>query len=56
MQPLTDRLKNNRIVSKIGNLLGQMQLATQIHLIDSMITYSIGVISGMEDMAQASCF
>lgn len=32
--------------------MGKMQLKTPIHLLDSMITYAIGVISGMQDMAQ----
>ena len=52
MKPIMDRIQNNKLVSKIGSLMGKMQLGTQIHLIDSMITYAIGVVSGMADMAQ----
>ena len=49
---LTDRLKNNKLVSRIGSLLGKLQIAMPVHTIDSFITYFIGVISGMQDMAQ----
>lgn len=52
MKPMMDRIKNNRLVSRIGGLIGKLQIASQIHLIDSMITYAIGLISGMADMAQ----
>jgi hypothetical protein len=52
---LTDRLKNNKLVSKIGSLLGKLQIAMPVHTIDSFITYFIGVVSGMEDMAQVIC-
>lgn len=51
-QPLFDRLKNNRIVGKIGKVLSKLQLSVPIHSVDALITYMIGVVSGMEDMAQ----
>jgi hypothetical protein len=49
---LVDRLKNNKLVSKLGGFLGKLQVAMPVHTIDSFITYTIGVVSGMEDMAQ----
>lgn len=52
MKPMMDKINNNKLVSRIGSLMGRMQLGTQIHLIDSIITYAIGVVSGMADMAQ----
>ncbi len=54
---LFEKFKNIKIVDKLGGMMGKLQLKAPIHLIDSMITYSIGVISGMQDMAQVRvCF
>ena len=49
---MVDRMENNRFVAQLGNLMGSMWLGNQIHFVDSMITYLIGVVSGMSDMAQ----
>lgn len=53
-KPMMDRIRNNKLVSKIGSLMGKLQLGSQIHMIDSIITYLIGVVSGMADMAQVT--
>jgi hypothetical protein len=53
---LFEKFKNSKIVGKLGGVMGKMQLKAPIHLIDSMITYAIGVISGMQDMAQVRFF
>ena len=49
---LFDTFKSSKIGAKLGGIMGKMQLKAPIHLIDSMITYGIGVVSGMQDMAQ----
>ncbi len=49
---LFEKFKNINIVSKIGEKIGKLQLKAPIHSINSMITYTIGVISGIQDMAQ----
>jgi hypothetical protein len=49
---LFEKFGNKKILGKMGGLLGKLQLKMPIHLIDSMITYAIGVVSGMQDMAQ----
>jgi hypothetical protein len=52
-----EKFKNIKIVDRLGGMMGKLQLKAPIHLIDSMITYAIGVISGMQDMAQVRvCF
>jgi hypothetical protein len=53
-KPLFDRFKNAEVVKKLSSVMGKLQLKAPIHLIDSLITYGIGVISGMQDMAQVS--
>lgn len=52
MQTMFEKFKGAKFVGKLGNMMGKLQLKAPIHLIDSMITYAIGVISGMQDMAQ----
>lgn len=49
---LFERFKNSKALSRLGNVLGKINMIPAVHLIDSMITYTIGVISGMQDMAQ----
>ena len=56
VRSMVDRLKNNKLVKKIGTLLSKLQLSMPIHTVDSFITYFIGVISGMQDMAQVKYF
>jgi hypothetical protein len=53
---LFDAFKSSKFVGKLGGIMGKLQLKAPIHLIDSMITYAIGVVSGMQDMAQVSVF
>lgn len=58
MKTLFEKFKGAKFMSKLGNVMGKLQLKAPIHLIDSMITYAIGVVSGMQDMAQVdlNCF
>ncbi len=49
---LFEKFRKIKIVEKIGKFMQKLQLKAPIHLIDSMITYAIGVVSGMQDMAQ----
>ena len=49
---LFEKFKSNKVVGKLGSFMGKLQLRAPIHLVDSMITYAIGVVSGMQDMAQ----
>jgi hypothetical protein len=49
---LFEKFKKIKIVDKIGKFMQKLQLKAPIHLMDSMITYAIGVVSGMQDMAQ----
>lgn len=49
---LFEKFKSAKLVGKLGGVLGKLQLKAPIHLIDSMITYAIGVVAGMQDMAQ----
>jgi len=51
-KPLFDRLKNNNIVKRLGNVVGKAKLTAPYHALDSFLTYLMGVVSGMEDMAQ----
>jgi len=51
---LFEQFKNNKIVGKLGSLIGKFHMKTPIHLVDSLITYMIGVVSGMQDMAQVA--
>ncbi len=53
---LFDKFKSAKFVGKLGGMLGKLQLKAPVHLIDSMITYAIGVVSGMQDMAQVRMF
>ncbi len=55
-QTLFEKFGNKKILGKMGGLLGKLQLKMPIHLINSMITYAIGVVSGMQDMAQVRIF
>lgn len=49
---LFEKFKSAKLVGKLGGILGKLQLKAPIHLIDSLITYAIGVVAGMQDMAQ----
>jgi len=53
-------MMNNNMVKRLGNVMGKMKLTAPYHALDSILTYLMGVVSGMEDMAQvihiASCF
>ena len=49
---LFEQFKNSKIVSRLGVAMGTLQLKAPVHLIDILITYAIGVVSGMQDMAQ----
>ena len=49
---LFEQFKNSKIVGKLGSVMGSLQLKAPVHLIDNMITYAIGVVSGLQDMAQ----
>ena len=49
---LFEKFKGNKMVSRLTKVMGKLNLNAPIHLIDSVITYAIGVISGMQDMAQ----
>jgi hypothetical protein len=49
---LFEKFKDTKIATRLGAVMGKLQLKAPIHLIDSMITYVIGVVSGMQDMAQ----
>ena len=49
---LFEKFKSSKVMGKLGNLLGKLNMNAPVHLIDSMITYAIGVVSGMQDMAQ----
>ena len=51
-KPLFEKFKNAEMVRKLGNVMGKIQLTAPIHALDSMITYLIGVVGGLEDMAQ----
>lgn len=51
-KPMFDRLKNNEMVKKLGGVMGKIQLTAPIHALDSMLTYLMGLVSGLEDMAQ----
>ena len=53
---LFEKFKSAKFVGKLGAMMGKLQLKAPIHLIDSMITYAIGVVSGMQDMAQVGMF
>ena len=52
-KPLFDRLKNNKMLGNLNAVMGRLQLTAPIHAIDSIITYLMGLASGLEDMAQA---
>ena len=49
---LFETFRKSKVAEKLGSIMGKFQLKAPIHLIDSMITYAIGVVSGMQDMAQ----
>lgn len=52
MRPMFDRFKNNDMVKRLGAVMGKVQLTAPVHALDSIITYMMGVVSGLEDMAQ----
>jgi len=54
VKTLFEKFKSAKVFDKLGKVMGKLQLSAPIHLIDSMITYAIGVVSGMQDMAQVS--
>lgn len=49
---LFEKFKGSKLVGKLGSIMGKMQFKTPVHLLDALITYAIGVVSGMQDMAQ----
>jgi hypothetical protein len=49
---LFERFKSSKALARLSGVLGKVNMNVPVHLIDSMITYAIGVISGMQDMAQ----
>jgi hypothetical protein len=49
---LFERFRGTQILQKIGSAMGNVYLQPMLHMLDSMLTYSIGVVSGMQDMAQ----
>lgn len=51
-QTLFERFKSSKTLSKLKGIMGNVNLMGPIHMIDSLITYAIGVVSGMQDMAQ----
>jgi hypothetical protein len=51
---LFEKFKSSKIVTKIGGAMNKITLKAPIHLLDSMITYAIGVVSGLQDMVQVS--
>lgn len=53
---LFEQFKSTKLVGKLGAAMSSLQLKAPVHLIDSMITYAIGVVSGLQDMAQVCCF
>jgi hypothetical protein len=55
-KPMFDRLQNNNMVKRLGAVMGKVQLTAPIHAIDSTLTYMMGVVSGLEDMAQVRIF
>jgi hypothetical protein len=55
-KPMFDRLQNNNMVKRLGAVMGKVQLTAPIHAIDSTLTYMMGVVSGLEDMAQVHIF
>ena len=54
VKTLFEKFKSSKVFDKLGKVMGKLQLSALIDLIDSMITYAIGVVSGMQDMAQVS--
>ena len=53
---LFEKFKQSKITKKLGAGIGKFQLKAPVHPINSMIIYAIGVIAGMQDMAQVSVF
>jgi hypothetical protein len=51
-----DRLQNNNMVKRLGAVMGKVQLTAPIHAIDSTLTYMMGVVSGLEDIAHVRIF
>jgi hypothetical protein len=53
-----DAFKDTKVVKKLGGVMSSMQLRMPVHLIDSIITYAIGIVSGLQDMVQVGlrCF
>lgn len=51
-RPMFERFKNNDMVKKLGSVMGKVQLTAPVHALDAMLTYFMGVVSGLEDMAQ----
>lgn len=51
-KPIFNQLKNGDMVKKIANVMGKIQLTAPVHAIDAVLTYLMGVVSGLEDMAQ----
>ena len=47
-----DMFKKSKVLQKIGRLFSKVNVKAPVHLIDSMITYAIGVVSGLQDMMQ----
>jgi hypothetical protein len=47
-----DAFTDTKVVKRIGGLMSKMQLKMPVHLVDSMITYAIGIVSGVQDMVQ----
>lgn len=46
-------MQSSRMLNGIGARLAGMQLKTPMHLLDSVITYFMGVVSGMQDLVQS---
>jgi hypothetical protein len=44
--------KNTKVVKAIGGVFGKLQIKMPVHMIDSVLTYAIGVVSGMQDLVQ----
>lgn len=49
---LFSKFMDSNVVKKLTGVVQKLQMKTPIHLVDSMITYAIGVVSGLQDMAQ----
>lgn len=51
-KPMFERMKNNNLVKKLASAMDSIKLTAPIHALDSMLSYLMGVVSGLEDMAQ----